>query len=121
VTRRWLYRKRNPAILWFALGMAVATVAMAGEKGYYERTGTKPPIQGDWMVGPKIHFGDQLGLGVHGGYFDRTNGVAYILGVDAVRIDALHGTTPYGCVRVPVNIDSRVRGVISFGVLFAFR
>ena len=110
------------AVLLFA----VPQVAAADhDAAYYQRTGTKPPVQGDFLLGPGIQYADQLGVSLTFGYHWKASGIVLLGSAAYVRIDGIDTTAPFavGCrtYQVPVKIDGRTTGQYGVSVLFPLR
>lgn len=63
------------AIGVFALVLIVAYLACGQAKAeatddaaYYQRTGTKPPVAGEFVIGPSFHYSMQFSAGLSFGY-----------------------------------------------------
>jgi hypothetical protein len=99
------------------------------DAAYYQRTATKPPIKWDFLLGPKLQYADQLGLGIQAAWIWHASltDVMLIADMNYVRVDAIDTTRTFErhgywyephTVTVPVHVDGRVTGQYGVGVLF---
>ena len=120
---------RRLALLAVLLFAVLPVVAAEKDADYYQRTGTKPAVQWDFLLGPKLQYADQLGLGVQAAFEWHLKATNIVLIGDAnyVRIDAIDTTRTFerhgywyepSTVTVPVHVDGRVTGQYGVGVLF---
>ena len=115
---------RRLALLAVLLFAVLPVIAAEKDTDYYQRTGTKPAVAWDFLLGPKLQYADQLGLGVQAAFEWHLKATNIVLIGDAnyVRIDGIDTTRPYqvGCrtYQVPVHVDGRVTGQYGLGVLF---
>jgi len=71
-----LYSRRQIAYaigivaLFCVMAYLACGAAKAAEKDadYYARTGTKPPVQGEFVIGPSLHYSMQFSPGLSFGY-----------------------------------------------------
>jgi len=113
---------RRLALLALLLAAFLPAVAADHDAAYYQRTGTKPPIQGDFLLGPTLHYFEQLSAGVAFGYTWTKPGVTLLGDFNVARIDGRSGTTDFtvGCrtFQVPYSVDGRMKGQFGVSVLF---
>ena len=115
---------RRLALLAVLLFAFLPVLAAEKNADFYDRTATKPPVAWDFLMGPKLQYADQLGLGVQAAWIwhAKTTDIMLIGDMNYVRIDAIDTTRPYqvGCrtYSVPVHVDGRVTGQYGVGVLF---
>jgi hypothetical protein len=120
-----------PFALLFALSAAMAA---DHDAAYYARTATKPPVQGDFLLGPGLQYADQLGVSLTFGYHWQKTGIVLLGSAAYVRIDGVDTTAPltigwpspgheWGSrtVSVPVHVDGRTTGQYGMSVLFPLR
>ena len=127
-----LYSRRQIA---YAIGiMALLLVgaylacshAKAAEKDadYYARTGTKPPVQGEFVIGPSLHYSMQFSPGLSFGY-RWDNGISLVGDYSVLRLDAQDGEAPFrvGCrdYLVPYTTGSHTTGQVGVTLLVPLR
>ena len=115
---------RRLALLAVLLFAVLPTIAAEKDADYYQRTATKPAVAWDFLLGPKVQYADQLGLGVQAAWMfhAKVTDIMLIADMNYVRVDGIDTTRPYqvGCrtYQVPVHVDGRVTGQYGLGVLF---
>jgi hypothetical protein len=116
---------RRLAFLAVLLAAFLPAVAAPDDAAYYKRTATKPPAEGEFVLGPSFHYAEQLSPGVSFGYVWKASGIALIGDFAAMRIDAQTGEAPFrvGCrtFLAPYSTDPHTRGQISIGLLVPLR
>ena len=125
-----LYSRRQIA---YALGVVALLLiaaylacghAKAAEKdaAFYARTATSPPVEGDFVLGPSLHYSYQLSHGIAFGYTWKTSGITLVGDLSVLRLDAQDGEAAFtvGCrdYLVPYTTGSHTRG--QFGVMALF-
>ena len=116
MTRRWT--------VFAVVALLLSSVAWSADHdaAYYQRTGTKPPITGDFLLGPTLHYAEQFSPGVAFGYTWNEAGVTLLGDFNVVRIDGRSGAVPfsYRChdFDVPYSVGGRMKGQVGVSVLF---
>ena len=117
--RRWVL------IAFAALLLSSMAMAADHDAAYYQRTGTHPPVQGDFLLGGGVQYADQLGPVLQFGYHWQKTGIVLLGSAAYVRIDGVDTTQPFqvGCrtYQVPVHVDGRTTGQYGVSVLFRLR
>lgn len=117
-----------------ALLFAICSLAQAADADYYKRTGTKPPVEADGYLGPRLPFSEGgVGFGLQGGVLFKSNGLMLTFTADAIRLDGLEGVAtrqvpsyadtfswprPQPIVSIPYSTPERTVGVFTVGVSF---
>jgi hypothetical protein len=84
------------------LAVFLALPALAADADFYQRTGTKPPIAGDFVLGPSLHYAQQISPGIAFGYTWKQTGITLLGDASLLRLGAQDGSAPYNvgnCVR----------------------
>jgi len=106
------------------LAILFALPAVAGEHSaaYYHRTGTTPPVDGSFMLGPKVNYTDKLGVGGVFGYQWRDVGITLLGELSAVQLKGENGTTEFRqycqTFKVPYSVGDRTQTEVGVTVLF---
>jgi len=92
---------------------------------FYHRTGTKPPVSGDFLLGPTVNYTDKLGVGGTFGYQWHRVGVTLLGSVSAVQLKGENGTAEFrqACrtYHIPFSTGDRTQAEYAVNVLFTLR
>jgi hypothetical protein len=127
--------KRSPVTGRFLpLGLTLALLALltalpvaAADHGpnYYKRTGTKPPISGEWLLGFGVNYVDKFGAGGMAGYHFKDAGITVLGSVSAIQLQGQSGTTDFRkwcqTFKVPYSIGDRTEAEFAVNVLFTLK
>jgi len=123
---------RAACIILAAL-VGLSALAAPHDAAYYKRTGTKPPMKVDGMIGPGLLYHDNIGVGISGGpmfHTDRAGPVLLLFSAQALRLDGINGTAtaspsvgalgawPPPPTAIPYSTPDRTIGVFGVSVLF---
>jgi len=116
---------RRLALLAVLLVAFLPSAAAPDDAAYYKRTATKPPISGDFLLGPSVNYTDKLGVGGMFGYQWHKVGVTLLGSISAVQLKGENGTTDFKryCTtyKVPFSVGDRTQAEYSMNVLFTLK
>jgi hypothetical protein len=115
---------RRLAILLVLLAFPAMAVEL-DDKAYYERTQTKPPIQGEWLLGFGTNYADELGVDGLFGYHFKDAGVTLLGRIGAVKLTGENGSTEFRrfcrVYNVPYSTGDRTETEVALSVLFTLK
>jgi hypothetical protein len=95
------------------------------DKAYYERTQTRPPIQGEWLIGFGANYADQVGVDGMVGYHFKDAGVTLLGRIGAVKLTGENGSTEFRrfcrVYNVPYSTGDRTETEVALSVLFTLK
>jgi hypothetical protein len=116
---------RRLAVLLAVLALGLPAAAAEHDAAYYHRTGTKAPVQGEFVLGPSFHYAYQLSPGVSFGYAWKKTGIVLIGDFAAMRVDAQTGEVPFTVrcktYQVPFDTGAHTKGQVSISLLVPLR
>jgi hypothetical protein len=116
---------RRLAFLAVLLAAFLPAVAADHDQNFYHRTGTKPPVSGDFLLGPTVNYTDKLGVGGTFGYQWHRIGVTLLGSVSAVQLKGENGTTEFRrycqTFKVPYSVGDRTQAEFAVTALFTLR
>lgn len=105
-----------------AVALLVALPAAAADPDFYKRTGTKPPVSGEWLLGFGMNYVDDLGVSGAVGYHFKDAGITLLGEVGVTQLKGENGTTDFtrGCrtYQVPYSTDNHTETQVGFSILF---
>jgi hypothetical protein len=120
VIRRWSILAVVAVLL-----SSVAAADHPKDADYYRRTGTKPPIDGNFLLGPTVNYADKLGAGGTFGYTWNAHGVTLLGEVSAVQIKGENGSAEFRrfcqTYKVPYSTGDRTVAEVGVSVLFTLK
>lgn len=107
------------------LAAFLALPAMAKDPDFYKRTGTKPPVEGSFLLGPTVNYTDKFGVGGVFGYQWEKVGVTLLGSVAAVQLKGENGTTEFRrycqTFKVPYSVGDDTKTEVGLTILFTLK